>query len=171
MLTSRFAFALVAQTAETIAQPAVVPASSAVAVTITAPSKPAPTVAAPAPVELLPAAARATTDGSFAAVADRPPHAETPDEDDLRERIRLAAQRAIAASSVPEIATTKTAAPKTMPPKTVVVKKTQVPALPPRPRKTVEPKIFVPPRAPDDPGPEPSDGDGIEVGPLRPAKA
>ena len=58
----------------------------------------------------------------------------------------------------------KPAAPKTAP-----VRKTQAPL--PRPRKTVEPKIFVPPRAPDDPGPDPADGDGLETGPLRPAKA
>jgi HemY protein len=40
-----------------------------------------------------------------------------------------------------------------------------------RPRKPVETKIFVPPRAPDDPGPEASDADGLEIGPFRPSGA
>jgi hypothetical protein len=100
-------------------------------------------------------------------------------DEDLKERIRLAAQRAVAASSaadpappkpvVSKTATPKTAAPNSMIAKIAGTKKTQ--ASPPRARKTVEPKIFVPPRAPDDPGPEPTDGDGVETGPLRPAKA
>ena len=94
----------------------------------------------------------------------RPPQAETPDEDDLRERIRLAAQRAIAASNVPEPVAAKSA-----PVKAVPAKRMQTPP-PPRPRRTAEPKIFVPPRAPDDPGPEPTDGDGLAASPLRPVK-
>ena len=65
--------------------------------------------------------------------------------------------------------TPKTAPPKITVPKTAAVKRTQ--ASTPRSRKPIEPKIFVPPRAPDDPGPEPTDGDGVETGPLRPAKA
>jgi HemY protein len=163
------------QTAEAIDQPAVATAGSAVAVAITpAPlSKPAPAPAAAAPapksVEPLPIAARVATDGIAAASADRLPQAETPGEADLKERIRLAAQRAVAASSASATAAPKTAAPKTTVPKTAAVRRTQ--ASPPRSRKSVEPQIFVPPRAPDDPGPEPTDGDAVEAGPLRPAKA
>ena len=153
------------QTAETVDRPAVdAPAPPS----RTAPS---PAAAAPAPksVEPLPVAARIATDGIAAASADRLPQAETPDEADLKERIRLAAQRAVAASSASATAAPKAAAPKTLPPKTATVKRT--PAPPPRSRKPVEPQIFVPPRAPDDPGPEPTDGDSVETGPLRPAKA
>jgi HemY protein len=65
-------------------------------------------------------------------------------EDDLGERIRLAAQRAIAASAAraPSAEDTATA-------NSVRAKK---PDAPPRWHKTVEPKIFMSPRAPDDPG-------------------
>ena len=35
--------------------------------------------------------------------------------------------------------------------------------------KVVEPKIFIPPRAPDDPGPE--EAEGLEAGPYRPSEA
>jgi hypothetical protein len=140
---------------------------------VVATAKPAPALAptdaasAPTPVEPLPVAVRLASDGSAAASKDRLPQAETPDESDMKERIRLAAQRAIAASSAPEIAAPKTAPPKPTAPKAAVVKRAQ--ASPPRARKTVEPKIFVPPRAPDDPGPEPTDGDGVETDLLRPS--
>jgi HemY protein len=41
-----------------------------------------------------------------------------------------------------------------------------------RVRKPAETKIFVPPRAPDDPGPEESETDGgLEIGPFRPSGA
>jgi HemY protein len=130
---------------------------------------PAAVAPAPKPVEPLPVAARVVPDDSAAISTDRLLRGETSEDDDLGERIRLAAQRAVAASSVPEIVVPKTAAPKTVPPKAAVAKKTQ--PSPPRPHKPVEPKIFVPPRAPDDPGPDPTDGDGVEAGPLRPAKA
>jgi HemY protein len=40
-----------------------------------------------------------------------------------------------------------------------------------RPRKPVEPKIFVAPHAPDDPGPDEADGDGMGLGPLGPSPA
>jgi HemY protein len=40
-----------------------------------------------------------------------------------------------------------------------------------RVRKPAETKIFVPPRAPDDPGPEAEDVEGLEIGPLRPSGA
>jgi len=42
---------------------------------------------------------------------------------------------------------------------------------PARPRKPVEPKIFVPPRAPDDPGPEMSEDDGLGQSPFGPSPA
>jgi HemY protein len=154
------------QTAEIVDRPAVdAPAP---------PSTPAPSPAAAAPapksVEPLPVAARIATDGIAAASVDRLPKTETPDEADLKERIRLAAQRAVAASSASATLAPKAAAFKAPPPKAAGVKRTSAPP-PPRSRKPAEPQIFVPPRAPDDPGPEPTDGDGVETGPLRPAKA
>ena len=47
------------------------------------------------------------------------------------------------------------------------------PAPPAQPaaRKPVEPKVFVPPRAPDDPGLDPLEGDGLTVYPTSGAKA
>jgi HemY protein len=158
------------ETAVSIDRPAAASLEAARAITV--PSMPAvETLAAaaeavppPKPVEPLPVAASVALDAATAPRADRSPPAEAPAEDDLRERIRLAAQRAIADVSVPETPVVKTAAPKVAP-----ARKTQAPL--PRPRKVVEPKIFVTPRAPDDPGPDPADGDGIDTGPLRPAKA
>jgi HemY protein len=44
-------------------------------------------------------------------------------------------------------------------------------ARPSRPRKSVEPRIFVPPRAPDDPGPEISEDDGLAHDPFGPSPA
>ncbi|MFZ1104989.1 MAG: hypothetical protein WAN86_19415, partial [Hyphomicrobiaceae bacterium] len=41
------------------------------------------------------------------------------------------------------------------------------PAPRPRPRKPVEPKIFVPPRAPDDPGTDASDLDDLQGYPTK----
>jgi hypothetical protein len=40
-----------------------------------------------------------------------------------------------------------------------------------RSRKLIEPKIFVPPRAPDDPGPETGEPSSLEIGPFRPSGA
>ena len=95
------------------------------------------------------------------------------EEDDLRERIKLAAQRAIAASDLPEAATApKPATQKPAArdsPRGRVAKTTEAP--PARPRKSGEPKIFVPPRAPDDPGPESTEDSALELGPLRPSGA
>jgi HemY protein len=133
------------------------------AVTVTAPTVEAAPAPAPKPAEPLPVAAGVTE----VTKTDRPPPAETPGDDDLKERIRLAAQRAVAASSA-----AAPVAAKFVPPKTVAVRRTQAPLPPPpRLRKTAEPKIFVPPRAPDDPGPEPTDGDGVDTRPLRPSGA
>jgi hypothetical protein len=41
----------------------------------------------------------------------------------------------------------------------------------PAARKPAEPKVFVSPRAPDDPGPDPLEGDGLSVYPATGAKA
>lgn len=169
-------------TAEVITQPASLPIE--VPASSTAPTKPlgvpiAPAVAAPiaAPAAPLPVAARVASDEG---AADRPPQAEASEEDDLRERIRLAAQRAVAESSAPKTISSKPIAPKTMVPKPAAPKiaapavstAKKVPPPPARPRKTDEPKIFVPPRAPDDPGPElTGEGDGVEFGPFRPTGA
>jgi HemY protein len=127
-----------------------------------------PTVAAPAsaPSEVLPAAARVAVAGG----GDR-------EEDDLRERIRLAAQRAVAASGLPDTAAVTTAKPATQKPaaprpstsKPAATRRAEAP--PTRARKTGEAKIFVPPRAPDDPGPEATEDSALEIGPLRPSGA
>jgi len=46
------------------------------------------------------------------------------------------------------------------------------PAMPRRARKVIEPRIFVSPRPPDDPGPDPApEGEGLDLGPLRPSGA
>jgi HemY protein len=96
-------------------------------------------------------------------------------EDDLRERIRLAAQRAIAASDTPEAAPAarpaieKPPAPRPAPPKPAAVKRPT--PQPVRVRKSGEPKIFVPPRAPDDPGPEATEDSALDLGPLGPSGA
>jgi HemY protein len=42
---------------------------------------------------------------------------------------------------------------------------------PARPRKPTEPKIFVPPRAPDDPGPESFEAEGVDPGQIGPYPA
>jgi HemY protein len=161
------------ETAEAVDQPAVVPVEPAREAA--PPPKPVvttPAAAVPAamPVAPLPVAASAAVDADVVANTNRSPPAEAVDEDELRERIRLAAQRAIAASSVPPPVKVKPTFTKSPAPKPAAVPRTQAEPLS-RPRKIVEPKIFVPPRAPDDPGPEPIDGDGLETGPLRPAKA
>ena len=125
---------------------------------------------APAAAEAPPVAARLGA-GAGAAVDE---------EDDLRERIRLAAQRAVAVSRVREPVTPTTATVKSAAPKPIAPKPTVAPAArpvskpeaaPSRARRAAEPKIFVPPRAPDDPGPEPTDDGGRDVGPLHPSEA
>jgi HemY protein len=85
-----------------------------------------------------------------------------PEGDDLREKIRRAAQRGVAAS-VPEGEGAKAELAKT-----AAIKRAQ--AVHGRAGKSAEPKIFVPPRAPDDPGTEPADAT-MEAEPLRPSKA
>jgi HemY protein len=166
-----------AVTAEIITRPAAAPVE--VPASATAPTRPAAEPAPAslrtpyAPVEPKPAATR-----SVPAVADRRPQTATSDDDDLRERIRLAAERAVAESSAPKTIVTKPGAPKTAPPKTaapIVPPEKKLEAPGPRPRKAEEPKIFVPPRAPDDPGPEPAPADHAEdiaeFGPFRPTEA
>jgi HemY protein len=126
---------------------------------------PAKTVDAPAPSPVI--------EPAPAAAARASPHEEA--EDDLRERIRLAAQRAIAASDTPEAAPAarpaiaKPPAPRPAPPKTAAVKRPT--PQPVRVRKSGEPKIFVPPRAPDDPGPEATEDSALDIGPLGPSGA
>jgi len=71
-----------------------------------------------------------------------------------------------AARAVPE-ARVEPAAPKTAPPAAAPKPPDRAAA---RSRAPIEPKIFVPPRAPDDPGPE-ATGDDLEMGPFRPSGA
>jgi hypothetical protein len=161
------------ETAEAVDQPAIASVEPArEAAPLPKPVVTTPAAAAPAamPVAPPPVAANAAVDADVVASTNRSPPAEAVDEDELRERIRLAAQRAIASSSAPATVTVKPTFTKSPAPKPAAVARTQAPAPPPRVRKTVEPKIFVPPRAPDDPGPDPIDGDDIDTGPLRPAK-
>ena len=109
------------------------------------------------------------------AAAARTSRARARSKDDLRERIRLAAQRAIAASDTPEAAPAarpaieKPPAPRPAPPKPAAVKRPT--PQPVRVRKSGEPKIFVPPRAPDDPGPEATEDSALDIGPLGPSGA
>jgi HemY protein len=93
----------------------------------------------PAPV---PVGARSGPTASASEPTDRAPADGLAKEDDLGERIRVAAQRAIAASAAQMAA----ADPRTG--DGAVGKKRQTPRQP----NTIEPKIFVSPRAPDDPG-------------------
>ena len=94
------------ETAVAIDAPSAVPAEAAREVA----APPAPAVvtvapvreAAPPPKAVEPSPLAASVASDAVTKPARPPQAEAPDEDDLRERIRLAAQRAIAASNVPE---------------------------------------------------------------------
>jgi HemY protein len=152
------------QTVEAVPAPITVP-STATAALSTAPTKPSTPQAAREPAA---PGLRTAAGGNAEATADQPVH-DAQDSDDLKERIRLAAQRAVAASGTAEAAAAKPGVEK--PPG---AKKAPAPA--PRPRKTVEPKIFIAPRAPDDPGPEPGpaprdSGDAAEFGPFRPTGA
>jgi HemY protein len=119
------------------------------------------------PVEATPIAARVAAPADVAAEAD------------LGERIRLAAQRAIAAGERDKAAATtpptKPAAPKSAaakpaePMRSAPAKRAEMPQ--PVARKAPEPKIYVPPRAPDDPGPDLVEERDLEIGPLRPSGA
>jgi HemY protein len=145
------------QTVETIAQPAPVPAAPlpppAPAVAAPAPTPPAPKTAEPSTgpkvAQVLPAAARVVPDISVAPTQPRTRPRD--DTADLGE-----------ATVVPNIPAPSGPPRKPQP-------------APARARKAAEPKIFVPPRAPDDPGPEPEPAerveDGLELGPFRPSGA
>jgi HemY protein len=85
------------------------------------------------------------------------------ENDDLREKIRRAAERGVAASAAPE-----GEGAKALLAKTTAIKRAQ--STQGRSGRGVEPKIFVPPRAPDDPGTEPADA-SAEPARLRPTKA
>jgi HemY protein len=156
----------VTETVEAVDRPVPVAAPIEIAIAPIPPPaaepKPAVTAPASAPSEVLPAAARVAVVGSSIGGSDG-------EEDGLRERIRLAAQRAVAASSVPETPAATSAAPKPAAPKPVPARRPEAP--PSRPRKSGEPKIFVPPRAPDDPGPEATEDTALDIGPLRPSGA
>jgi len=143
---------------------------------IEAATAPADTGPADKPVAPMSVAARAAPTAAATATRGGVVPADRADADDLKERIRLAAQRAIAASPAPaptpenaaaansvraikptappqpRTVGLKTIGPKTVGPKTVEPKMAEPKTVEP---KTVEPKIFVSPRAPDDPGLEP----------------
>ncbi len=150
--------------------PAVSPVAAVDAVPVpprpAAEPKPAVAPASAQPAEVSPAAARTAV----------PPAGAGAEEDDLRERIRLAAQRAVAVSSARETTAPAAAPEKPAAPRSAAAKQAEVSSPPPakqaeRPRKAGEPKIWVPPRAPDDPGPEIAEESDLEIGPLRPSGA
>jgi HemY protein len=160
------------ETVEAVDRPSsVTPAGDAgVGSAPTPPSRPAQ----PRPADVV------ATPAPSASIAARVPSGDgrDPEEDELRERIRLAAQRAIAASGGAEPATEPSkrtaSAPKPPPAKrfeTKAARPANKPEAVPRPPKTGEPKIFVPPRAPDDPGPEAIEESGVDIGSLRPSGA
>jgi len=105
-----------------------------------------PIEAPPAPADTGPAGKppAPTPDAAATTTKSRVVPAEPQDADDPKERIRLAAQRAIAASTAATPAPERPAAANSL--------RATKPGTPPHPPKTVEPKIFVSPRAPDDPG-------------------
>jgi HemY protein len=154
-----------AETVEVVEAATAAPAAKATG----APTQPAtvprtqPVEASRAPEEEAPpVAARTASDHAAGNSSDA-------NDDDLRERIRLAAQRAVAASET-------VAAPNPQPTKGTQPQAAQKPDRAPvaerqRPRRTTEPNIFVPPRAPDDPGPEASEENSLAIGPLRPSGA
>jgi HemY protein len=142
------------QTVEVVAQPeppAAAPASpiapAAPEAATSPPSRPAPAPVEPGPkaAPVLPAAARIVPDGSTSPTQPRVRPYE--DTQDLGE-----------ATVVPSIPAPSAPARKPQP-------------SPLRARKTTEPKIFVPPRAPDDPGPDPVEDAALEIGPLQPSGA
>ena len=164
------------ETVEPVAPPPAPAAAPAAPITVEAipvppqaAAEPKPSAAprADPPVEATPIAARIASPAGVAAEAD------------LGERIRLAAQRAIAAGDRDKTAATtpptKPAAPKPAaakpaePMRSAPAKKVEMPQ--PVARKAPEPKIYVPPRAPDDPGPDLVEERDLEIGPLRPSGA
>jgi HemY protein len=171
------------ETVEPAAPPPPVPAAPAVPpVTVEAepvPPPPAPAAkpaAAPPPAEAKPIAARVAASGAGDIARDV---AGDIPEEELRERIWLAAQRAVAASDLEQTAPSsppeKPAAPKPVaakpppPPPAAPARKAEMPQQ--LARRTPEPKIYVAPRAPDDPGPELAEESDLEIGPLRPTGA
>jgi hypothetical protein len=90
----------------------------------------------------MPVASTSPPTASATATKNRLAQATPEGEDELKERIRLAAQRAIAASAAGALTEHSSAA------NSVRAKKPDAP----RQHTTVEPKIFVSPRPPDDPG-------------------
>jgi len=75
---------------------------------------------------------------------------------------------------LPKEAWSKPAAPKPAakpaePMRSAPARKVEMPQ--PVARKAPEPKIYVPPRAPDDPGPDLVEERDLEIGPLRPSGA
>jgi HemY protein len=164
------------ETVEAVDRPVPVAAPADIAIAPIPPpaAEPKPAASAPASAasEVIPVAAHVAAVGSSITGSDG-------EEDGLRERIRLAAQRAVAASSVPETtaattapakpATQKPSAPKPIAPKPAAARRPEAP--PAHSRKAGEPTIFVPPRAPDDPGPEVTEDSALEIGPLRPSGA
>src|SRR5262249_51911058 len=151
-------------------------------------ARPAPADTSPGGKTIAPMSVAARVEPNATATATRSRVAPTDpeDADDLKERIRLAAQRAIAASVAaaptpensaaansaraakpgalprqphtiepktiePKVTEPKTVEPQTVEPKTVEPKTVEPKTVEPK----TEPKIFVSPRAPDDPGLEP----------------
>ena len=143
------------ETVEAVEQPTTTPSSAPVedavapaAAQPAAEAGPADAATGPKIAQPLPAAARVAAEASPAPRAAYISPAAPADGDTSRRRAEPAAPRPAAASAP---------------------RKTEKAAI--RPRKTGEPKIFVAPRAPDDPGPEPTENDGLEIGPLRPSGA
>jgi HemY protein len=172
---------------DTIRPAAAFPATETVE-PVTTPAAPVPAATAPITVEAIAVPAQAPAEPKPAAAPQAAPPAEaapasarvaTAAEDDLGERIRLAAERAIAESERDRVAATtppkKPAVPKAPaakpaePMRSAPAKRIEMPQ--PIARKASEPKIYVPPRAPDDPGPELAEESDLEIGPLRPSGA
>jgi HemY protein len=126
----------------TASTPAAAFAGNATVEPLEAPTPPADTSPAERPVAPRSVPAQAAPTATATPTKSRLVPVDPEDADDLKERIRLAAQRAIAASAAP--APENSAAANNVRAKT--------PAAPPRQPKSVEPKIFVSPPAPDDPG-------------------
>jgi HemY protein len=137
--------------------PAAAFAGNATVEPIEAPPAPADTGSAERPVAPRSFPAQAAPTATATPTKSRLVPVDPEDADDLNERIRLAAQRAIAASAAPAPPPENSAAANSA--------RAKIPAAPPRQPKSVEPKsgelksgepkIFVSPRAPDDPGLDP----------------
>jgi HemY protein len=146
------------ETVDAVAPPAV-PTSPMPAAGDTAPAPPQP-AAEPLPADAatgpkipqaLPAAARVAAETRAEPPMEPVSPAAPAKEETSRRRAAPAAPRPAAASPRPPS------------------RKLETP--PVRPRKGAEPRIFVPPPAPDDPGPESTEDNGLEIGPLRPSGA